>query len=358
MAKQWFRVFKAGTYPQGTFDHAYLDTVVRTYNPKDDHHAPLVLGEHPKKGPAFGWVDGVRREGDYLEVSFSDVPDAMKGNAAFRKPSVKFYDDRPYLYHVALLGAAPPQVNGLDVQFSEEDQNVKTVDFNEPVVAEAEVEVPLAPVAKPKPAPTVTPVPPTTPKMEQEQEPEGGEVDPKIAALIAKAVADATSGLKEQLAGVKKEMSEVESRHRKQRLSEFSERAARDGILTKADLQRPGFAEFADALLDVDVEFTEGEGEVKVNAREWFEDFVSNLRPQVPMKPAVIHRGFRHGSGTKIRSEIAGGKEFQVHTPTDASEDDVKMLERTRDIAAERGITFEDAARLLDQEEGISRHKD
>lgn len=128
-------IFKAGRHVDMhgveyhiTADH--LAQVARCYDPSK-HEAPCVIG-HPKtNAPAYGWVHGLRADGDLLiadvgqlEPAFAEAVKAgrwKKRSAAFLLP------DSPgnptpgqyYLNHVGFLGAQAPAVKGLrDVQFA------------------------------------------------------------------------------------------------------------------------------------------------------------------------------------------------------------------------------------------------
>lgn len=99
--------------------------------------APLVIGHPQLNAPAYGWVAGLRVEGDtlvadahQLDAAFAEAVSAgryKKRSAAFLLPNApnnptpgKFY-----LQHVGFLGAQPPAVNGLrDVQFAADSEHV------------------------------------------------------------------------------------------------------------------------------------------------------------------------------------------------------------------------------------------
>jgi hypothetical protein len=133
----WTRIFKAGTHISAsgksrTWSHADLDRVVTSYDPAK-REAPLVLG-HPKtNAPAFGWVEKVRRAGDYLEASFKQVPDQLKQAVkagAYKHKSISLFPDGT-LRHVGILGAAQPAVPGLGEVNFEAEENFTTYNFNE-----------------------------------------------------------------------------------------------------------------------------------------------------------------------------------------------------------------------------------
>jgi len=130
-------VFKAGdqTSAQGVqrkFTPKELDQVVKSYDPSI-HEAPLVLGHAGDNDslPSFGWIQGFTREGDnlYADVSFTDTAKDLVKDGHYRKVSISFYSPESAINphkgkwsarHLALLGASPPAVKGLEpFSFSE-----------------------------------------------------------------------------------------------------------------------------------------------------------------------------------------------------------------------------------------------
>lgn len=128
MNGRWVEIFRAGrqTASNGiTIDwtEAQLDHAVASYDPAT-HEAPVVIG-HPKdNAPAYGWIEGLRREGPVLQAKLRQVSPEfaqMVNDGRFKKRSVSFYPDGT-LRHVGFLGAMPPAVKGLaDIKFGEED---------------------------------------------------------------------------------------------------------------------------------------------------------------------------------------------------------------------------------------------
>jgi len=123
----WIPVFQggsqtdsAGRVHDGT---ALIDKAVETFNAAR-HEPPVVIGHPKENGPAFGWVEGLKKEGNTLlakikqvEPSFAD----MVKRGLFKKRSAAFYPDGS-LRHIGFLGAMPPAVKGLpDVAFAEAD---------------------------------------------------------------------------------------------------------------------------------------------------------------------------------------------------------------------------------------------
>jgi hypothetical protein len=125
----WTTIFRAGTHTdsQGrkrawTTDD--LDRAVASYDPAK-REAPLCFG-HPKdNAPAYGWVEGLRRVGSDLQARFKQVPDAVRrivDAGHYKYKSASFFVDGS-LRHVALLGAAPPAIEGLGpIQFGADEE--------------------------------------------------------------------------------------------------------------------------------------------------------------------------------------------------------------------------------------------
>jgi DNA-binding transcriptional MerR regulator len=124
----WTPIFRTGTHTdsQGrsrTWTTTDLDKAVSSYDPAT-REAPLVLG-HPKdNGPAFGWIEKLRRTGEVLEACFKQVPEELRKAVEagrYKHKSVSFYKDGS-VRHVGLLGAAQPAVEGLGaITFSDEE---------------------------------------------------------------------------------------------------------------------------------------------------------------------------------------------------------------------------------------------
>ncbi len=116
---KFFEVFKVGKYPQGNYTDKELNQIAENYDPKFCE-APVTI-DHIQTGPAYGWVDKVKTENGTLKVSFKDMPEQMKkdvNDGRFKKVSVEIYKNLEgkgcYLKAVSFLGAAIPQVKGLE----------------------------------------------------------------------------------------------------------------------------------------------------------------------------------------------------------------------------------------------------
>ena len=130
-------VFKAGdqTSAQGVqrnFSEKDLKQVVETYDPTI-HEAPLVIGHAGDNDslPAYGWIKGFSQQGGnlYADVAFTDTARDLVKDGHYRKVSISFYSPESVINphkgkwsarHLALLGASPPAVKGLEpFSFSE-----------------------------------------------------------------------------------------------------------------------------------------------------------------------------------------------------------------------------------------------
>jgi len=124
-------VFKAGdqTSAQGIqrkFSPKEIQQVVDTYD-TSIHEAPLVLGHQGDNDslPSYGWIKNFERVGEnlYANVAFSDLAKDLVKDGHYRKVSISFYSPDSQINphkgqwsarHLALLGASPPAVKGLE----------------------------------------------------------------------------------------------------------------------------------------------------------------------------------------------------------------------------------------------------
>ena len=126
---KFYEVFKAGKYPQGKFTKKEIAEIAKNYDPKFCE-APITI-DHQQSGPAYGWVETVKAEGNKLKVAFKDIPEAFEkdvNDGKYKKVSVELYRDLEgkgaYLKAVSFLGAAIPQVKGLEaIKFMESESD-------------------------------------------------------------------------------------------------------------------------------------------------------------------------------------------------------------------------------------------
>jgi hypothetical protein len=134
---KFFEVFKAGKYPQGVFSSQDVEALANNYD-SAFCEAPITL-DHEQKGPAFGWVSGLKSENGKLKASFRDVAEELKDYVQagkYRKVSVEIYREldgkKPYLKAVSFLGAAIPQVKGMDpVEFKDGESEIYIFEMEE-----------------------------------------------------------------------------------------------------------------------------------------------------------------------------------------------------------------------------------
>ena len=132
---KFYEVFKAGVYPQGKFTKKEIAEIAKNYDPKFCE-APITI-DHQQSGPAYGWVDTVKADGEKLKVAFKDIPQEFEqavNDGKYKKVSVELYRNLEgkgaYLKAVSFLGAATPQVKGLEqIKFMEAEAD--TYEFEE-----------------------------------------------------------------------------------------------------------------------------------------------------------------------------------------------------------------------------------
>lgn len=124
-------IFKAGTWNKQTFTEEDLDQIATTFNELSQAgRVPLKFGHNEEQPftdgqPALGWVSKIWRSGKDLYADFTDIPKVVY--EAVRKGLYKFVSIEllknaeqggkrfPYVLDaVALLGADPPAVSGLE----------------------------------------------------------------------------------------------------------------------------------------------------------------------------------------------------------------------------------------------------
>ena len=132
---KFYEVFKAGVYPQGKFTKKEIAEIAKNYDPQFCE-APITI-DHQQSGPAYGWVDTVKADGEKLKVAFKDIPQEFEqavNDGKYKRVSVELYRNLEgkgaYLKAVSFLGAATPQVKGLEqIKFMEAEAD--TYEFEE-----------------------------------------------------------------------------------------------------------------------------------------------------------------------------------------------------------------------------------
>lgn len=133
---KWVPVFKTGTHTDSegrtkTWTEADLDKIINSYDPKNEE-APAVIGHPKSNSPAYGWVENLKKEGNFLYAKFKQlVPEFvnMVERGLFKRRSISIRDDGS-LRHVGWLGAMPPAIKGLpNIQFDSNEG--RTIEFSE-----------------------------------------------------------------------------------------------------------------------------------------------------------------------------------------------------------------------------------
>ncbi|MCD7780895.1 MAG: hypothetical protein LUH05_09525, partial [Candidatus Gastranaerophilales bacterium] len=127
---KFYEVFKAGIYPQGKFTKKEIAEIAQNYDPKFCE-APVTI-DHQQTGPAYGWVENVKADNGILKVSFKEIPETFEkdvNEGKYKKVSVELYRNLEgkgaYLKAVSFLGAAIPQVKGLEaIKFMESESDI------------------------------------------------------------------------------------------------------------------------------------------------------------------------------------------------------------------------------------------
>jgi len=127
----WTQIFKSGKHTDRggntrEWSDSDLEKIVKLYNDRDvnnTHIAPVVVGHPAADKPAYGWVEKLRKVGNFLEAKFKNVDAAFADlvNAGrYKNISIALYPDLR-LRHVGFLGAVPPAIKGLKEPIFEDD---------------------------------------------------------------------------------------------------------------------------------------------------------------------------------------------------------------------------------------------
>ncbi len=117
--ENWIEIARAGTFrdAQGEwhrFSLPRLEKIAASYDPKHNQ-APLVIGHPALNGPAHGWIESLKINGEKLLAKPAYVTAEIKravDNGLYKYVSMSLYqDDR--LRHVGILGGHPPAIDDL-----------------------------------------------------------------------------------------------------------------------------------------------------------------------------------------------------------------------------------------------------
>ena len=138
-------IFSTGTHTSKngitkTYTEADLDNIVNSYNP-EYHEAPITIGHPSDNSPAYGWVQSLKRNGEKLIATVSDLLPEFKEmleKKLFKKRSISLYPDGS-LRHIGFLGALPPSVKGLkNLSFGDDEADELLTSLLEETVIEAQ----------------------------------------------------------------------------------------------------------------------------------------------------------------------------------------------------------------------------
>ncbi len=144
--ESWFEIARVSNHPKGNLTKEVLTQVAENFNPQL-HEPPITLGhvtkDHNEK-PAMGWIDGVKVVGDRLLAKGSQIWnqfDGMVRDGRFKKRSIGLRfnaEKKPFLHHLAFLGATSPAVKGMpnlysdNFNFSDDfEESAENYDFND-----------------------------------------------------------------------------------------------------------------------------------------------------------------------------------------------------------------------------------
>ena len=151
-------IFSTGIHNGDKYTDEDLDDIVNNFNElKDDIKPPCKLGHSGSiksdGQPAMGWVTALKRSGNKLIATFSDVPGLLAEairKKLYKRTSSEIYwnypkDEKIYkrvLRGVAFLGADIPMVKNLQdlrVLFSEDNANIHIVEYSENIIKPAAI---------------------------------------------------------------------------------------------------------------------------------------------------------------------------------------------------------------------------
>jgi hypothetical protein len=123
---EWIEVFATGKWTDAAGHESEWTTedlreIASLYKP-EIYEAPIVIGHPETDSPAFGWIEGLKVEGEKLLAKPKQIIDEFKDwvqRGLYKKISISLFPDMT-LRHVGFLGGAAPAVKGLKpVSFGE-----------------------------------------------------------------------------------------------------------------------------------------------------------------------------------------------------------------------------------------------
>lgn len=319
---KYFEVFKAGVYPQGKFTKKDVAEIAKNYDP-NFCEAPITI-DHIQSGPAYGWVETVKADGDKLKVSFKDIPAEFEKDVKdgkYKKVSVELYRNLEgkgaYLKAVSFLGAAIPQVKGLEpIKFMESESD--TYEFESGGDSEQFSEADIDDLKNQITAleEQVSKFKENNKKMETIKS-----LKEKISALTEE-VAD----FKEKAQGkeeIEKELHEIKVAIKKREFAEFIDKQIDKGTLVPAN---------KDVVLSVlqELDNVQKFGEDSTVISD-FKSFIESLPPQITFDE------------TATKDKQAGSKNIEFEKFANADEGSLEIFKEAKALAEKENISFRDA---------------
>ncbi len=328
---KFFEVFKAGTYPQGKFTKKEIAEIAKNYDPKFCE-APITI-DHQQSGPAYGWVDTVKADGDKLKVAFKDIPSEFEkdvNEGKYKKVSVELYKNLEgkgaYLKAVSFLGAATPQIKGLEpIKFMEAESDIYEFESDSKLEDEPEKfsEQDIEDLKN-----QVISLENQLAKFK-----EGNKKLETIKSLKDKisALTDEVTSFKEKAEGkeeIEKELSEIKAAIKKREFVEFIDKQIDKGTLVPANK-----AVVLSVLQELDNVQKFGEDSTVLDG---FKSFIESIPPQIEFKEIAKKNKF----GDKENDET---EKF-----ANADEDSLEIFKEAKALAEKENISFRDALLKLD----------
>lgn len=349
------------------FSESDLEASARAYDPAK-HEAPLVIG-HPKHdAPAYGWVkslatgtDGLNAEPHQVDANFAELVAAGR----YKKISASFYlPDAPnnpvpgvyYLRHVGFLGAQPPAVKGLKAVAFADDPDSDVVEFSDwgmeanaslwrrlrdflltkfgqetadQVVPDWQIESIREAARQDDDAQRTSFADPTVSPTHQPHEENHAVTPEQKAALEAE-----NAQLKQKLAAAEAEQKTAAAAKRHGEHLAYAEQLVGEGKLApKHKGAVVAFLDFSDG--ETALEF--GEGDAKQPLASAFKSFLGDM-------PKVVEFG---ETATKGKSGKGGDVNVAEFAEKSTDPDRLNLHVRATELAAEKGIPYEQAARQL-----------
>ena len=318
---KFYEVFKAGVYPQGKFTKKEIAEIAKNYDPKFCE-APITI-DHQQTGPAFGWVESVKADGEKLKVAFKDIPQEFEqavNDGKYKKVSVEIYRNLEgkgaYLKAVSFLGAATPQVKGLEqIKFMESESDFYELESEEEKEEFSQEEVDSLKKQVEDLETELAKFKESNKKTETIKS-----LKEKISALTSE-----VASFKEKAEGkeeIEQELNSIKTAIKNKEYNEFIEKQIDKGILIPAN---------KDVVLSVLKELDNikkfGEDSQVVND---FKAFIESLPNQVTYKEIA-------------KKEEQASVNDDADKFADADEDSLEIFKEAKALAAKENISFKDA---------------